>query len=113
MPHGAADQRSNDGRGRVKRRDAGSRSTRRGGVRAGLVTGAVALVRPMTVRAQGQTMSAEHHEAMIRRYIDEVFNSHDLDGLEQYWATDLVSHWMGQETLRGLTAWREGMVGFF
>jgi predicted ester cyclase len=58
-------------------------------------------------------MSSEHHEAMIRRYIAEVFNGHDLDGLDQYWAADLMSHWMGQETLRGLPAWREGMVGFF
>jgi predicted ester cyclase len=58
-------------------------------------------------------MSAEHHEAMIRRYIAEVFNRHDLDGLERYWAADLVSHWMGQATLRGLLAWRESMVGFF
>jgi predicted ester cyclase len=57
-------------------------------------------------------MSPEDHEAMIRRYIEEVFNRHDLDGLDQYWATDLVSHWMGQETLRGLPAWREGMAGF-
>jgi predicted ester cyclase len=58
-------------------------------------------------------MSAEHHEAMIRRYIAEVFNGHDLDGLDQYWVADLVSHWMGQETLRGLAAWKAGMVGFF
>jgi hypothetical protein len=58
-------------------------------------------------------MSPEQHEAMIRRYIEEVFNGHHLDGLEQYWAGDLVSHWMGQETLRGLPAWREGMAGFF
>ena len=43
---------------------------------------------------------------MIRRYIEEVFNGHDLDGLDQYWAADLVSHWMGQETLRGLPAWK-------
>jgi predicted ester cyclase len=53
------------------------------------------------------------NEAMIRRYIAEVFNRHDLDGLDQYLADDLVSHWMGQTTLRGLPAWRDGMVGFF
>jgi predicted ester cyclase len=58
-------------------------------------------------------MSPDQHEAMIRRYIAEVFNGHHLDELDQYWADDLVSHWMGQETLRGLPAWREGMVGFF
>jgi predicted ester cyclase len=58
-------------------------------------------------------MSAAQYEAMIRRYIEEVFNRHDLDGLDQYWSADLVSHWMGQTTLRGLPAWRAGMVGFF
>ena len=113
MSHGAVDQLSSDGRGGVSRRIVGSRGTRRGIVQAGLVTAAGALAGPMTARAQEQTMSSEHHEAMIRRYIAEVFNGHDLDGLDQYWADDLVSHWMGQETLRGLPAWREGMVGFF
>ena len=108
MPNGTADQPSSDERGGVSRRVAGSRGTRRGVVQAGLVTAAVAFAGPMTARAQGQTMSSEHHEAMIRRYIEEVFNRHDLDGLDQYWAADLVSHWMGQETLRGLPAWQSG-----
>jgi predicted ester cyclase len=58
-------------------------------------------------------MSADQNEAMIRAYIEEVFNGHRLDGLATYWAEDLTSHWMGQETLRGLPAWREGMAGFF
>jgi hypothetical protein len=58
-------------------------------------------------------MAPDQHETMIRRYIEEVFNGHHLDGPEQYWADGLVSHWMGQETLRGLPAWREGMAGFF
>ena len=58
-------------------------------------------------------MTAEQHEAMIRAYIADVFNGHNLDGLEKYWADDLVSHWMGQETLRGLPAWKAGMTGFF
>jgi predicted ester cyclase len=71
------------------------------------------LIGPTTAGAKGQTMSPEQHEAMIRRYIAEVFNGHDLDHLEQYWTADLVSHWMGQETLRGLTAWTAGMEGFF
>jgi predicted ester cyclase len=70
-------------------------------------------VGPPVAGAKELSMTSEQHEAMIRRYIEEVFNGHDLDGLERYWATDLVSHWMGQETLRGLPAWREGMVGFF
>ena len=58
-------------------------------------------------------MSAAEHEAMIRAYIDEVFNGHRLDGLEKYWAEDLTSHWLGLETLHGLPAWKAGMAGFF
>ncbi len=53
------------------------------------------------------------NEAMVRAYITEVFNGHHLDGLERFWAEDLTSHWMGQETLRGLPAWRAGMTSFF
>ncbi len=53
------------------------------------------------------------HEALIRRYIDEVFNGHHLDRLETYLAAEFVSHWLGDETLHGLPAWKAGMVGFF
>ena len=28
-------------------------------------------------------MAADQHEALIRAYIDEVFNGHRLDGLEE------------------------------
>jgi predicted ester cyclase len=56
---------------------------------------------------------ADDRDAMIRASIDAVFNGHDLDGLDNYWAEGLVSHWMGQETLRGLPAWKAGMTGFF
>ncbi len=58
-------------------------------------------------------MPADQHERLIRAYITEVFNGHNLDGLDTYWDANLVSHWMGQETLRGLPAWKAGMTGFF
>jgi predicted ester cyclase len=58
-------------------------------------------------------MGAERHEALIRGYIDEVFNGHRLDGLERYWDEALTSHWMGMEAIRGLLAWRAAMEGFF
>lgn len=58
-------------------------------------------------------MAADTNEDMIRAYIETVFNGHDLSHLETWLAADLVSHWMGQTTLRGLPAWREGMQGFF
>ena len=58
-------------------------------------------------------MTADKHEALIRAYIDEVFNGHRLDGLEKYWDDELTSNWLGMETIRGLPAWRTGMEGFF
>lgn len=58
-------------------------------------------------------MTPEQHEALIRAYIDAVFNGHNLDGLHTYWTDDLASHWMGQETLYGLPAWKAGMTAFF
>ena len=46
-------------------------------------------------------------------YIDEVFNGHRLDALEEYWDDDLTSHWLGMETIHGLPAWRAAMESFF
>ncbi len=65
------------------------------------------------VSVNAQDTTPAQNEALIRAYIEAVFNGHHLDGLEKYWAEEMTSHWMGQETLRGLPAWREGMVGFF
>lgn len=62
--------------------------------------------------AMAQESTPAQNEAMIRAYIEEVFNGHRLDGLDKYWAEGMTSHWLGQETLRGLPAWREGMEGF-
>ena len=58
-------------------------------------------------------MSVDRHETMMRSYLEEVFNGHNLLGLDKYWATDLVSHWLGDRTLHGQPAWKEGMAGFF
>ena len=57
-------------------------------------------------------MATEGHEALIRAYIDEVFNQHRLDGLDRYWDADLTSHWLGMATIRGLPAWRTAMADF-
>src|SRR3954451_5449683 len=35
-------------------------------------------------------MAADQHEALIRAYIDEVFNGHRVDALEKYWDDDLT-----------------------
>jgi predicted ester cyclase len=58
-------------------------------------------------------MSSDQLEAMIRAYLDEVFNRHDLSRLDRYMSADLVSTWFGDRTLRGLPAWRDAMAGFF
>lgn len=58
-------------------------------------------------------MSHEPQADAVRRYLDEVFNRHDLDHLDRWLDSGLVSHWMGQETLHGLPAWRAAMSGFF
>ena len=36
-------------------------------------------------------MAADPHEALIRAYIDEVFNGHRVDALDKYWDDDLTS----------------------
>jgi predicted ester cyclase len=58
-------------------------------------------------------MSEDRREAHVRRYLDEVFNRHDLSRLDQYLDKDLASHWLGDRTLHGLPAWKEAMASFF
>jgi len=55
-------------------------------------------------------MAADQHEALIRAYIDEVFNGHRVDALDKYWDDDLTSHWLGMETIHGLSAWRAALT---
>ena len=38
-------------------------------------------------------MTATPHEALVRDYLESVFNGHDLDHLESYWVEDLSSHY--------------------
>ena len=49
-------------------------------------------------------MSQDEREASVRQYLDEVFNRHDLSGLDKYLDDDLASHWLGDRTLYGLPA---------
>jgi predicted ester cyclase len=56
---------------------------------------------------------AEAREAQMRRYLEEVFNKHDLTHLDRYLGADIASHWLGDRTLHGLPAWKEAMGGFF
>jgi predicted ester cyclase len=58
-------------------------------------------------------MSVSPHEGLVRDYLEAVFNRHELDHLDVYWVQDLASHWLGQESLHGLAAWRAAMSDFF
>jgi predicted ester cyclase len=57
--------------------------------------------------------SRDQHEAMTRAYLEDVFNRHNLPGLDKYMSADMISHWLGDRTLNGMQAWKEGMEGFF
>ena len=58
-------------------------------------------------------MGAEQNEALVRQLIAEVFNGHDLNGLDPLLVPDLVSNWQGSPPLHGIAAWRDAMEGFF
>jgi predicted ester cyclase len=58
-------------------------------------------------------MSQDRREALVRKYLDEVFNGHDVSRLDKYLDADLVSHWLGDRTLHGLPVRRGAMAGFF
>jgi predicted ester cyclase len=58
-------------------------------------------------------MPVDQRDAAVRAYLDDVFNGHNLGSLKKYWAEDLVSHWLGDQTLRGLPAWKAAMTNFF
>ena len=58
-------------------------------------------------------MPQDGREVQIRKYLDEVFVRHDLSRLDQYLDADLVSHWLGDRTLHGVGAWKDGMASFF
>ena len=60
-----------------------------------------------------QLPGPEQNEALIRRFVEVVFNGHELDGLEAFLGEDIVSHWLGMETLHGIAAWKAGMADFF
>jgi hypothetical protein len=54
-------------------------------------------------------MSDGRREAHMRRYLEEVFNGHDLSRLDHYLDADIASHWLGDRTLLacppGATRW--------
>ena len=53
-------------------------------------------------------MAGDQHEALMRAFIDEVFNGHRLDALDKYWDDYLTSHWLGMESIHGAGLARGG-----
>ena len=51
-------------------------------------------------------MGAEQTEALVRRLISEVFNEHDLGGLEAMLGPDFVSNWQGSPA----AAWHRSLA---
>jgi steroid delta-isomerase-like uncharacterized protein len=45
-------------------------------------------------------MSAEENEAVVRRYIEEVWNGHDLDAIDEHVSSDYFNHAASTEEYR-------------
>jgi predicted ester cyclase len=58
-------------------------------------------------------VAADPRDAWVRAYLEDVFNGHNLRSLDKYMHENLVSHWLGDRSLRGRDAWGEAMAGFF
>jgi hypothetical protein len=40
-------------------------------------------------------MPVDQRDAVVRTYLEDVFNDHNLRSLDKYMTEDLVSHWLG------------------
>jgi predicted ester cyclase len=58
-------------------------------------------------------MPVDQRDKWVRAYLEDVFNGHNLQSLDKYMTENLVSHWLGDRSLHGREAWREGMAKFF
>ena len=58
-------------------------------------------------------MPVAQRDALVRAYLEDVFNGHNLQSLDKYMTEDLVSHWLGDRSVRGREAWRKAMANFF
>jgi predicted ester cyclase len=61
----------------------------------------------------GFVMPVDQRDAWVRAYLEDVFNGHNLQSLDKYMTEDLVSHWLGDRSVRGRGAWRKAMANFF
>ena len=58
-------------------------------------------------------MPVDARDAWVRAYLEDVFNGHHLQSLEKYMTANLISNWLGDQSLHGREAWREAMGNFF
>ena len=49
-------------------------------------------------------MPVDQRDAAVRAYLEDVFKGHNLKSLDKYLADDLVSHWLGDRSLHGLSS---------
>jgi hypothetical protein len=54
-------------------------------------------------------MATEDNKALLRRAFDEVFNKHNLDGIDQFWAADYNYHFGGDDQISGRSAARSAV----
>jgi len=53
-------------------------------------------------------MPVDQPDAWVRTYLEDVFNGHNLQSLNNF-----VSNWLGDRDLKGREAWRAAMANFF
>ena len=56
--------------------------------------------------------SAEENKALVRRYIEDVWNTGDVAALRAYVAPDVIQHGFAPEPTRGLAAVAQGFAAF-
>jgi steroid delta-isomerase-like uncharacterized protein len=54
-------------------------------------------------------MATEDNKALLRRAFDEVFNRHNLDGIDQFWAEDYIYHFGRDGQISGRSAARSAV----
>ena len=49
-------------------------------------------------------MPVDQRPAWVRNYLEDVFNGHNLQSLDEYMTENLISHWLGDRNLNGREA---------
>jgi predicted ester cyclase len=58
-------------------------------------------------------MPADQREVLVRSYLEDVFNGHNLRSLDKYMTENLISHWLGDQSVNGREAWKMATANFF